>query len=235
MSNHEPETEDTAQSARRARPIPEVSKRSLVVNLFAEAGGACTVRSFEVTVEGCRNRTAFIGRPSPDDVFDPAFVSEIKLAVEALGPSGRAAFLPDQGGSANGASYLGVHTMKNDAGEGAFSVMITFRNFEGHVEDLLKTDFGLGLSRPVNHEKERVTAETLRDVVLPLLNVITELEHSANTTSADKIRLEQSRVADTISQLASRANLIRFKAFQLQQALSKRSTPITGERLRTIG
>lgn len=153
---------------------PELSERTLTLNLILKGGKEISLRSCEVIGRGFRHRTSFQHVTAISDVLVADLVKAIEDAVASIPDAAHVLALPEFLVELPGLALSGAHVMIMEIKDGCRNAIFRFKEFMGGVNNAFLEE--LGFSEPYASHAEKLATNVLADICLPLLNLCRQLE-----------------------------------------------------------
>jgi len=173
-----------------------------VVNLQLREGGCAVVRSCELLQKDFRNRVSFTKLPGLFAVFTVRLAREISMLVEEFGGARNVVSKPDFAIEMPDLKLAGLSFVVSAAKDGVRQLILRFRYFIGSFQSAFAVD--LGLSNPTLPHKERISIESLVDIVGPLYGLAL-LEDRHELDDVERRELEQ-----VLRDLQDKADVLKF-------------------------
>ncbi|WP_299965678.1 hypothetical protein [uncultured Roseobacter sp.] len=162
-------------------PLPsDLSDRVLTVNLTLKADRVVHVRSCEVLGRGFRNRISFQHVGELDEVFVTRLADAIRNCIRSVPTGAHVLSLPEFLVEVPGLALSGVHLLVMEANDGVRNAILRFKEFMGSINNAFHAD--IGFQAPYSNHAERLAANVLADICLPLLNMCRDLEYGQHDT-----------------------------------------------------
>lgn len=155
---------------------PELSERTLTLNLILNGGGQISLRSCEVIGQGFRHRTSFQNVNYIGDVLVERLVRAIEDAVCSIPDAAHVLALPEFLVEVPGLVLSGAHVMIMEIKDGCRNAIFRFKEFMGGVNNAFLEE--MGFHEPYSSHAEKLATNVLADICLPLLNLCRHLEFS---------------------------------------------------------
>lgn len=158
-------------------PLPsDLSDRVLTLNLALREDGTIHLRSCEVLGRGFRNRVSFQDTSDIDKILVAKLAHSIRKSMSSVPDGAHVLSLPEFLVEVPGLVLSGVHILIMEVKDGMRNAIFRFKEFIGALNNAFHPD--IGFQEPYSTHAERLAANVLADICLPLLNMCRDMEHA---------------------------------------------------------
>lgn len=154
----------------------DLSARVLTVNLTLREDHSIFVRSCEVLGRGFRNRISFQDTGDLEKVFVGRLAHAIRKCMSSVPDGAHVLSLPEFLVEVPGLTLSGAHILIMELKDGMRNAIFRFKEFMGTLSGAFHAD--VGFQEPCGTHAERLAANVLADICLPLLNMCRDMEYS---------------------------------------------------------
>lgn len=158
--------------------VPQISSklsdRTITINLILRGDARISVRSCEVLGRGFRNRTSFQNVAELNDVLVAPLANAIRNSISTISDGAQVLSLPEFLVELPGLALSGAHVIIMEATDGARNAILRFKDFIGSINNAFRPD--IGFQEPYATHSEKLAANVLADICLPLLNLCREMD-----------------------------------------------------------
>lgn len=175
-----------------------------VVHLSRRGDGEVTVTSIDLQHSDIRNRYSFKQGRSLHEVFTPALAQAMNSALANLVKGERIVSLPDFSVALPGVVLGGLRILRTKAEDGVDLIMLRVREFVGSIKSAFRFDQTMVIDSI--SMRERIAVEVLRDIVNPLLDIMTIV----GDAPADVLDNNSDTIRRQLRRMSSRQDEINF-------------------------
>lgn len=148
---------------------PHSTSQSFVVRMTMEEDGTTRVLSCELVHPKYRNKISFREGVSPSELFVPDVAEAILVRLENLSMGTEVWSLPTLAIEVPGLTLAKAHLMVSQSLKGDLSIIFRFSFFYGDLDCAFLEE--VSFKRQSGDQCERLAAEVLSDLALPLMNI----------------------------------------------------------------
>lgn len=175
-----------------------------VIHLTRKPNEAVQVSSVEIQTSDLRNRYTFKQQRELNEVFSPPLATALGEALGNLVRGERIVSIPDFSVSLPGVVLGGLRILRTKADNGVDMIMVRVREFVGTLKSAFRFDPAMVVDSI--SMRERIAVEVLRDIVNPLLDIMT----IAQDAPAEVVQNNADTIRRQLSQMGSRQDEITF-------------------------
>lgn len=143
---------------------------TFVIHMTRVAGEAARVTSIELISSEMRNRYSFREPRALQEVFAENLAAEIDNTLNGFEDDDRVVALPDFEVVLPGLLLSGLRVLMTKIEDGAEVIMMRFRQYIGAIKSAFRFDPSFGITSA--SVRERIAVEVLRDILTPLVDMI---------------------------------------------------------------
>ncbi|WP_299498876.1 hypothetical protein [uncultured Roseobacter sp.] len=154
----------------------DLSGRVLTLNLTLKENATISVRSCEVLGRGFRNRVSFQDTSDIDQILVAKLAHSVRKCMASIPDGTHVLSLPEFLVELPGLVLSGAHVLIMELKDGMRNAIFRFKEFMGSLNNAFHPD--IGFQEPYSNHAEKLAANVLADICLPLLNMCREMEYA---------------------------------------------------------
>lgn len=175
-----------------------------VVHLSRRGDGEVMVTSIDLQHSDIRNRYTFKQGRNLHEVFTPGLAQAMNSALANLVKGERIVSLPDFSVALPGVVLGGLRILRTKTEDGVDLIMLRVREFVGSIKSAFRFDQTMAVDSI--SMRERIAVEVLRDIVNPLLDIMS----IANDSPGDVLDNNADAVRRQLRRMSNRQDEVNF-------------------------
>lgn len=207
---------------------PELSDRTLTMNLIWRGADDILLRSCEVFGRGFRNRLSFSENGQIENVLVPRLAHAIAVSLRTVPQGAHVLAMPEFMIEVPGLALSGAHFMVMEATEEVRSIILRFKEFLGSTSKAFQAD--IGFEEPAISHGDKLALNVLEEICMPILNLCHALDEFARAEGRVLDPCVQERAQEFHFQTELLKRFVAASVFESgERALTQDQLPYLGD------